>query len=63
MSKIIKVEHSFSSLIDRVSSDINTIESLLMHAVAKSRTKADILVDLDKISDLVSDIKKSVCGI
>ena len=51
---------SITNTIVEIVQDIGTLESLLIHASASRRTKAEIQEDLDKMSDIVTEIKKLI---
>ena len=54
------MKNSISNIIVEIVHDIGTLQSLLIHASAGRRTKAEIKEDLDKMSDIVKEIKELI---
>jgi len=61
--KVKHMENSLMSITDQITNDMYSLQSLIIHASAKSRTKTEIQEDLVKMSKIVNRIKKLSCGV
>lgn len=54
------MKNSVSNILCEITNDIYVLQSLLIHASACRRTKAEIKEDLDKMSDVINEIKELI---